>query len=235
MPLPFSKSQIERLGTRLVSRSEPAPEDLEALHALLSAYGEVLEDAVATVRETTGGAPTARVKNTGTILEKLERLGGSWLKSIDDLAGMRIVGEFDRNGQDELVAELTKLFADAPRPPKIVDRRAEPMQGYRAVHVIVFPDGVPIEIQVRTRFQHEWAETFEKFADQVGRGIRYGERPAHWLASGVLDLAMTDAALIDAFELAEQQAPHDPSVAELREMVARAVAQLSDGIDEWLT
>jgi hypothetical protein len=39
----------------------------------------------------------------------------------------------------------------------------------------VFPDGFPVEIQVRTRLQHEWAELFEKLADQLGRGIRYGE------------------------------------------------------------
>jgi ppGpp synthetase/RelA/SpoT-type nucleotidyltranferase len=37
----------------------------------------------------------------------------------------------------------------------VIDRRAEPMHGYRAVHVIVFPDGAPIEIQVRTAWQHE--------------------------------------------------------------------------------
>jgi hypothetical protein len=61
-----------------------------------------------------------------------------------------------------------------------VDRRIEPSQGYRAVHVIVYPDGVPVEIQVRTRWQHEWADMFEKLADLIGRGIRYGQPPAHW-------------------------------------------------------
>jgi ppGpp synthetase/RelA/SpoT-type nucleotidyltranferase len=52
------------------------------------------------------------------------------------------------------------------------------MCGYAAVHVIVFPEGTPIEIQIRTAWQHEWAELFEKLADLVGRGIRYGEPPA---------------------------------------------------------
>jgi len=71
---------------------------------------------------------------------------------------MRIVGEFDRRGQDELVEGIVALFGDGNRAPKVVDRRAEPMHWYRAVHVIVFPEGAPVEIQVRTGWQHEWAE-----------------------------------------------------------------------------
>jgi hypothetical protein len=38
----------------------------------------------------------------------------------------------------------------------------------------------PIEIQIRTAWQHEWAELFEKLADLVGRGIRYGDAPRRW-------------------------------------------------------
>lgn len=30
------------------------------------------------------------------------------------------------------------------------NRRETPSYGYRAVHVIVFPDGIPVEIQIRT-------------------------------------------------------------------------------------
>ena len=76
-----------------------------------------------------------------------------------------------------MVKQIVALFDDGSRVPKIVDRRAEPMHGYRAVHVIVFPEDAPIEIQVRTEWQHEWAEFFEKLADRIGRGIRYGEPP----------------------------------------------------------
>ncbi|MGH3722296.1 MAG: hypothetical protein ACRDRI_26350 [Pseudonocardiaceae bacterium] len=37
-----------------------------------------------------------------------------------------------------------------------------------------------MEIQLRTQLQHEWVDLFEKLADRVGRGIRYGEPPEHW-------------------------------------------------------
>jgi ppGpp synthetase/RelA/SpoT-type nucleotidyltranferase len=43
---------------------------------------------------------------------------------------------------------------------------------------VVHVDNVPVEIQVRTELQHEWAEFFEKLADHLGRGIRYGEQPS---------------------------------------------------------
>lgn len=173
----MTRSQVERLGVRLVSASPSAQEDLDALHELLVVYADALADAVDRVHEHLGVVSTSRVKNTGTILEKLERFGGSWLKSIEDLAGMRIVGRFDRDGQDRLVEQLVALFDSDDRPPKVVDRREHPVQGYTAVHVIVFVDGLPVEIQVRTRLQHEWADLFEKLADRVGRGIRYGEPP----------------------------------------------------------
>ncbi|MFF3988723.1 hypothetical protein ACFY0B_29545 [Streptomyces sp. NPDC001797] len=179
MALPFSKNQIVKLGERLIKDAEPSDDDLTALSQLLLAYDDTLASALEVVRGL-GFDPTSRVKNTGTILEKLARHGGSWLKSIQDLAGMRIVLDGDRRTQDEAVHVIVQAFNAADREPKIIDRRLQPSQGYRAVHVIVYPDGIPVEVQVRTKWQHEWADMFEKLADLIGRGIRYGEPPAHW-------------------------------------------------------
>ncbi|NJQ03558.1 RelA/SpoT domain-containing protein [Streptomyces zingiberis] len=202
MALPFSKSQVIRLGERLVKANEPSDEDLAALSDLLIAYDDTLASALEIVRDL-GFDPTSRVKNTGTILEKLARHGGSWLKSMQDLAGMRIVLDGTRTAQDEAVRLIVEAFASAEREPKVMDRRSQPSQGYRAVHVIVFLDGIPVEIQVRTRWQHEWADMFEKLADLIGRGIRYGEAPAHWwepargLAEGE---TARNAALMEIYE-----------------------------------
>lgn len=41
--------------------------------------------------------------------------------------------------------------------------------------MIVFPDGIPVEIQVRTYLQNEWAQFVERLADSWGRGLRYGQ------------------------------------------------------------
>ncbi|MDT0488345.1 hypothetical protein RNB18_50780, partial [Streptomyces sp. DSM 41640] len=148
------------------------------------AYDDMLGRALDVVREL-GFEPTSRVKNTGTILEKLERQGGSWLKSIQDLAGMRVVLDGDRGTQDAAVAAIVRAFTDPGREPRVTDRRVQPSHGYRAVHVIAQLEGMPVEIQVRTRYQHEWADMFEKLADVIGRGIRYGEPPSR--LAGELD------------------------------------------------
>jgi ppGpp synthetase/RelA/SpoT-type nucleotidyltranferase len=242
----MTRSQIERLGARLVRSDPPAAQDLGALQELLLAYGDALEEAVARVQDHLGMTPSSRVKTIGTILEKLERYGGSWLKSIQDLGGMRIVGSFDRRGQDEVVAQVVELFSDGDRLPRVVDRRREPSHGYRAVHVIVFIRSLPVELQVRTELQHEWAELFEKLADQIGRGIRYGEPPRDWLtpAEGealspadreVHDLTlgawveavrvaqlMADA--IAAYELTEIRAPGHEELPEVRAHIDESLA-----------
>ncbi|MGI5119431.1 hypothetical protein ACQEU5_07810 [Marinactinospora thermotolerans] len=174
----MSKSQVVRLGERLISSASPSEDDLTDLSRLLLAYDEALESALGTVRGL-GFTPSSRVKNTGTVLEKLRRHGGSWLKSMQDLAGMRIVLDGGRREQDRVTETLMGVFQEESRAPRLVDRRKDPSSGYRAVHVIVYPGGLPVEIQVRTRWQHEWADMFEKLSDLVGRGIRYGEPPEH--------------------------------------------------------
>ncbi len=180
---------MEALGKRLVKRSSPASDDLKSLQELLLAFDEPLAIAVDLVRDQLGYEPTSRIKTTGTILDKLHRQGGSILKAMQDLAGMRIVSDCNRHEQDRIANKLMRLFAEfGPPLPKLVDRRTHPSHGYRAVHIIVYVDGAPVEIQVRTKLQHEWADLFEKLADRVGRGIRYGEPPEHW-RDGVVDLA----------------------------------------------
>lgn len=246
MSASLSKSQIERLGLRLVAKDGPSEEDLELLHQLLLARSEELDEGEARLREGLGIVPTSRVKNTETILEKLRRGGGSGLKSIQDLVGMRIVGDFDRRGQGELVERVVALFGDGERAPKVVDRRAEPMHGYRAVHVIVFPHDAPIEVQVRTEWQHEWAEFFEKLADRVGRGIRYGEPPAKWWTpdttrsiavrryfeveyerrENIVRMALAVAGMIDAVEVGEVVAPDDRDLPAYRRKVEDALGDL---------
>jgi hypothetical protein len=178
MALPLTKSAMESLGKRLAKQSPPADADIDALQALLLSFDEPLGDAVQLVHARLGLEPTSRIKTTGTILDKLYRHGGSILKSMQDLAGMRLVGDFGRAEQDVIVAKLVDLFTvEGQSDPKVMDRRKLPSSGYRAVHVVVHTSGVPVEIQVRTQLQHEWADLYEKLADKVGRGIRYGGPP----------------------------------------------------------
>lgn len=195
MPLPLSRSQIDRLGKRLIAADKPTLADVERLNELLLAYREVLTEAVDRVEGATGLRPSSRIKTRGTTIDKLRRGRGSSLKMMQDLAGMRLVVGPTRAEQDAVVAKLVEEFSDGRKEPQVIDRRAVPSHGYRAVHVIVFPGDAQLEIQVRTRLQHEWAEVFEALADLVGRGIRYGE-PADW--PGVEETHRAEQAIVEA-------------------------------------
>jgi len=124
------------------------------------------------------------------------------------------------------------------------------VHGYRAVHVIAFPEGVPVEIQVRTLWQHEWAELFEKLADRVGRRIRYGDPPARWWTPSEFErmdeatrrstsvayerrvltvhVALRAARAIDAIEVAAAIAPDNPELRQARELVDGLLIDLGE-------
>ena len=176
MPLPISRSALDRLGERLAASDEISDEDYDLLLAVLTAY----QAALAETQErlvALGYSPTTRTKTTGVLIDKLRREQGMKLKGVQDIAGARIVEDCGRAEQDEIVRRIVAEFADAARPPKVKDRRAEPSAGYRAVHVVVTVQDVPVEIQVRTWRQDQWAQIVETLGDKWGRGLRYGAEP----------------------------------------------------------
>jgi ppGpp synthetase/RelA/SpoT-type nucleotidyltranferase len=143
---------------------------------VLAAYGEGLAAVEARLRSL-GFAVTTRLKTTGTLIDKLRREHGMKLKSVQDIAGARIIVRGSRRDQDEAVARVVATFAAAPKPPTVRDRRVQPSSGYRAVHIVVFEGRLPVEVQIRTNQQDLWAQTFERLGDRWGRAIRYGGLP----------------------------------------------------------
>ena len=183
MLLPASREQINKLGKRLASSDPVSDDDLRALEELTACHLTALELARPRVDDLAadlGTAPlhiTHRPKTTQTIIEKLRREHAMQLARVQDLASIRIVGALRFDEQDLISGEIARRFPADPREARIIDRRAEPSHGYRAVHVIISLDGITIEVQVRTFLQHVWADLMERLADRLGRQIRYGEPP----------------------------------------------------------
>jgi ppGpp synthetase/RelA/SpoT-type nucleotidyltranferase len=181
MPAPISGNQLKKLTQRLRDGTE-SPEDLRTLADVRIYYRQVLERAYDEVArlcaEIHHAEPMApRVKTLKTTMEKLHRQPElRSLAQIRDLAGLRVVVHGTRADQDEIAARIGIALCDDGRPPKRIDRRADPRSGYRAVHMEIRREGVLIEVQVRTDLQHRWAELFERTADRLGRGLRYGEQ-----------------------------------------------------------
>jgi ppGpp synthetase/RelA/SpoT-type nucleotidyltranferase len=250
---PLTTSQIERLGVRLVQGTKPPEADLELLHEVLGMYSEVLAGAVERVREGLGVSPTSRIKNTGTIMEKLHRYGGHWLKSIQDLAECESWCARTVVVRTPSCSGWWTCSARTLGPPRSsIGERLRYMG--TAPCVIAFPEGVPVEIQVRTRWQHEWAELFEKIADRVGRGIRYGDPPAlsripteleamhtveqslvslsHVLRTFAVERALAAADLIDAVETGEATTPEDPRLGTYHQRVDDELLKLRKTLED---
>jgi hypothetical protein len=168
----LSGSQVDKLGRRLRDSETPSVEDLRLLEQVRRSHENArLEVVQALLAEGLQG--TSRLKTTSTIIEKLQRESTMHLSRMQDIAGVRLVIDGERPDEDRVVERIHQLFPDA----WTIDRRVRPSYGYRAVHVIVRTQGCLVEVQVRTYMQDLWAQIVERFADTVGRQIRYGEPP----------------------------------------------------------
>lgn len=175
--LPISKQKLNQLGERLAASDPPHDQDLDLLNDIIRAYQAILGQVEEQLSDL-GLAATSRVKTRDVLIDKLRRQQNMALARVQDLAGARTVCQGGRVEQDRITQLVVDHFHDRTgKPPKVVDRRTDPSFGYRAVHVIVFVDGVPVEVQIRTELQNKWAQLIESLADKWGRGIRYGEPP----------------------------------------------------------
>lgn len=174
MPLPISKSALDRLGRRMAAGDHVENDDLE-LFALVASACQEAADQVRAQLAVLGYDATPRVKSTGTLVDKLRRQH-TRLSQVQDLAGARFVVR-DRSAQDSAVSVICERFEATGCPCKVDDLREDDSYGYRAVHVIVQVGGIPVEVQVRTELQDSWAQIVEDLGDRWGRGIRYGQGP----------------------------------------------------------
>jgi ppGpp synthetase/RelA/SpoT-type nucleotidyltranferase len=177
----LSNSQLKKMGKALADGTETS-EQLDHLDALLSRCDEiqleareVLAGSLSSIQLASGGnlEVRGRAKTLITLREKLVRMGGQTLPVIRDLAGLRIVGDMTIAEQDMVLDHACNALGVSVDNRKIIDRRQNPMRGYRALHAEFKLDEIRVELQVRTQLQHVWAEVYERAGDRLGRSIRY--------------------------------------------------------------
>lgn len=180
-----AKSALKRIGKSLAAGTE-TDEELEQLDVLLAWCDDVqarateqLSESLATFDHRAGGglAVRGRAKTLITLREKLVRMGGHQLPVVRDLAGLRIVADLSLDEQDQLLAVTCAALGVAEADCKVIDRRAVPIRGYRALHAEFPLEGIRVELQIRTILQHQWAEVYERMGDRFGRLIRYDDAP----------------------------------------------------------
>lgn len=106
-----------------------------------------------------------RLKRLSTIIEKLTtRETGLDLSRMRDIGGCRVVLEND--SVENLYKILHKMETRWGKSIiRVIDYVNNPRSsGYRAIHVEVERDERTIEVQLRTKTMHEWAQTSEFFS-----------------------------------------------------------------------
>lgn len=115
-----------------------------------------------------------RLKRKPQILRKLRRFSVR-LSQLQDIGGTRIIVE-----QNKDVDELIKFLTDQLRTNRelrlirMTDYRGSGREdsGYRAYHVILERDGYKMELQIRSKIQHYWAEMIERTSIVYGHHLK---------------------------------------------------------------
>lgn len=175
---PFSKSQIRKLGSRLRNAEVPSKEDVAAYIAWSQGFEPPLSEMEVKVRGIAEHCRpsgeyqiSARIKQVSSVRAKLIRQRTS-LSDLEDIAGCRVV--LPRlSDVDRFIVKCAELNVTRTR-----DDREESHNGYRAVHFTLRGEsGLPVELQVRTRIQHAWAQMVERAAASEGMDVKYGGGP----------------------------------------------------------
>ena len=117
-----------------------------------------------------------RLKRLPTIIGKLNRFKEMRLSSMQDIAGVRII----TSDMEQLGVVESRLLKWG-NIKKINDYIATPKSsGYRGKHFIFEQNGMLVEIQLRTQFQHLWATAVETLDVFRGTTLKEKDDNTYW-------------------------------------------------------
>lgn len=168
-----SKSAVRRAGStiRKFSNGECSRTEFNSALDVITAYRASFVTPLNTVLaalniildpDEVEGKATHRLKKIPTVVSKLSREPGLDLSRMQDLGGCRVVF----NNVDDLyffADKIRGLWGGAISHEKDYIK-APRDSGYRGVHIVVIQDSKSIEIQLRTKVMHTWAELVEAFS-----------------------------------------------------------------------
>lgn len=182
----LSKTKIDRAGNAIAREQYRSDEEYIELEELFDEYRKShLQPLSETTLELQGwltdyGRPyyiAQRLKRKPQIARKLKRLSAR-LSQLQDIGGLRIIVPKNTD-----VDRLQKYIEDQVKSrghfaiDKITDyrERGRDRTGYRALHLILSRDGVALELQIRSRVQHYWAESIERTSVIYGYHLKEEE------------------------------------------------------------
>jgi putative GTP pyrophosphokinase len=115
-----------------------------------------------------------RMKRLPRILEKLHRHPRMRMSQMQDVGGCRAILP-SQSAVYDVAAGLARNWDIVTSDDYVTEPRPT---GYRALHVIVKRDGRPIEVQLRTIGQQDWADEIERLDGKYAYGLKVGEGPS---------------------------------------------------------
>lgn len=180
-----SKSKIDKAGRSLVEPGELTEESIDLEYAFDDYRASHLEPLSNTTLELQqwlhgyGGRYyiAQRLKRKPQIIRKLRRLSVR-LTQLQDIGGCRII--VDNNDDVDQLVEFIKgkvSTQNAFEISRITDYRDRGRDdtGYRSVHLILKRSGRALELQIRSRIQHYWAESIERTSVIYGYHLKEKE------------------------------------------------------------
>ncbi|OQS08531.1 (p)ppGpp synthetase [Chromobacterium violaceum] len=179
----ISKSKIDKSGLALAKRKYKDELELIELEEVFDEYRKahlrpLSETTIEIQRMLTGYGSSyyiaQRLKRKPQIIRKLNRLSVR-LTQLQDIGGCRIIVPKNRD-VDEIFSFLKRKSVEEAGfvIEKATDYREKGRDdtGYRSLHVIMNRSDVKIELQVRSRIQHYWAESIERTSVIYGHYLK---------------------------------------------------------------
>lgn len=182
----YSKKKIRRAGDNLAAGSLSGAEKLEALQIVgywRAAHMEPLRKTLSMLEEVCNqDASTilvSRLKRIDTIINKLSRPGYSFiLTTLRDIAGCRLIVKTDDDAR-----RIAQAIQATGQCRDVKDYMQEPKEsGYRGIHLICRHDAesygyekLDVEVQVRSRLQHDWATAVEAYDMITNANLKFGD------------------------------------------------------------
>jgi len=180
-----SKSRIDRAGRSLTTPGDLTEESIELEYLFDDYRASHLEPLSKTTLElqhwlqSYGGRYyiAQRLKRKPQIIRKLKRLSVR-LTQLQDIGGCRIIVDTNKD-VDRLIGHLETYVSNTTgfSISRITDYRdrGRDETGYRSLHVIIDRQGRALELQVRSRIQHYWAESIERTSVIYGYHLKEQE------------------------------------------------------------
>lgn len=190
----YTKNRVKQAGQN-VRRGMATPEDLLVIENWRAAHNHVLNSWQAILRKRCKGRLKVvfaqRLKRRNTIFDKLSRENGMDLPRMQDIAGCRLIFEtisdlekFRNNLHNSKTLQHARKKKEAlPYPYNYIETPAP--SGYRGIHDIYEYknrnsrsnnwNGLMVEIQYRTIYQHAWATAVEVAGSVTGNHSKFNK------------------------------------------------------------